>query len=409
MSKILLSLWWIFAWSAVAPANATADAPSPALTAAIADAVDYLTRNQLPNGEFIYRRHLDARQYPYKNNLLRHSGTVYALGMARDFYARRGEVAAAQKIAAAIRHANGYLRKFIAPVAGEKEILAVWTPRELLDELAPRGSPVVAQLGGSALGILALLAETGASDAAPDTAPENLATAQSLGRYLLSQQRADGSFIAKITAGSHREDSFVSLYYPGQALLALVELYRRDGDRRWLNAAIRGGKYLSLSRELSGDYPPDHWLLIAGERLLPVLPPVALWTRAEFFRQTRKICEVILRAQLVDYALAGEYGAMRIGGQTAPTATMAEGLLAAINYLPPADAALRARLQLAAARAVRFLLRAQIKTGAERGGVPHSSTADLLRAAPERRRAGEIRIDYVQHALSAFVRFAEME
>ncbi|MDR0868221.1 MAG: hypothetical protein LBP75_07075 [Planctomycetota bacterium] len=400
MSKKLLLLWF-FALSVVAPAFADETAPptTAALTAAIADAVDYLTRHQLPNGEFVYRRHLDARQYPYKNNLLRHSGTVYALGMARDFYARRG--VATQEIDAVIRRANGYLRKFIAPAGGKKDVLAVWTPRELLDELAPRGSPVVAQLGGSALGILALLAETGA--------PENLATAQQLGRYLLSQQRADGSFVSKITAGSRGEDSFVSLYYPGQALLALVELYRRDGDRRWLNAAIRGSKYLSLSRELSGDYPPDHWLLIAGERLLPVLPPVALWTRAEFFRQTRKICEVILRAQLVDYALAGEYGAMRIGGQTAPTATMAEGLLAAINYLPPADAALRARLQLAAERAVNFLLRAQIKTGAERGGVPHSATADLLRVAPERRRAGEIRIDYVQHALSAFVRLAESE
>jgi hypothetical protein len=56
-------------------------------------------------------------------------------------------------------------------------------------------------------------------------------------------------------------------------------------------------------------------------------------------------------------------------------------------------------------RAVNFLLNAQIPRGALRGGVPRSATADLLRQrdVAERQRADEIRIDYVQHSLSAFI------
>jgi hypothetical protein len=213
----------------------------------------YCARNSRTASLFTGKTAIRAAAILNKNNLLRHAGATYALGQARDYCRRQGDRVAAAALNAAIVRANGYLRRFIAsaPVGG----VAGWSIPERLDELAPAGSPVAAKLGGAALGVLALLAADGDG---------NLPIARALGEYLLTQQRAGGSFVSKVIAGEDREDSFASLYYPGQAIMALTELYARDHGRRWLNAAIRGMKYLTVSRARSGIYPADPWTLSAG-------------------------------------------------------------------------------------------------------------------------------------------------
>ena len=103
-----------------------------------------------------------------------------------------------------------------------------------------------------------------------------------------------------------------------------------------------------------------------------------------------------------------ENGSFDEAGRTAPTATRMEGLLAALEFLPNDATGRRARIEAAVDRGIAFLLRAQITSGPYAGGMPEAmpgARSIMFRADPG---ASDIRIDYVQHALSAWLRYQAM-
>jgi hypothetical protein len=84
-------------------------------------------------------------------------------------------------------------------------------------------------------------------------------------------------------------------------------------------------------------------------------------------------------------------------------------LLAALTFLPPEEAELRQRITAAIHHGIAFLRRSQIQKGKYAGGIPRA-----IRLLPDTHpryspsfnyRATEIRIDYVQHALSAMIQY----
>lgn len=381
---------------------------------AVGLAVEYLLTNAQANGEFTYRRSL-TRRYRYKYNVLRHAGAVYALAQARAAARERPGAFPfdEEKARLTINRACDFLRRCLHPVQTNSDMLAVWSAEEKMDIRAFKGSPLVAKLGASGLGILALFAE--------EAPKENAVTAaRRIGVFILSMQRPDGSFVSRTIAGKTDEDDFDSLYYPGEAMLGLLALYERDPDPRWLVAAVKAMRCLADARKAKNQYPPDHWALLASTALwrlrgqwLPggpgAVPPAvaAGLTEGALCGHAAMICEGMLQEQWRMPCFPGEDGCFRVGGLTCPTATRVEGMLAARDFLPlPAYGGLRARILDSCTAAVAFLLKAQYPDGVLRGGVPRSSTADVLRDAPgERARADEVRIDYVQHALSAFVAY----
>jgi len=86
-------------------------------------------------------------------------------------------------------------------------------------------------------------------------------------------------------------------------------------------------------------------------------------------------------------------------GRRTPTATRLEGLLAALEFLPDDGSGLRQEIEAAVGSAAAFLLRAQIRAGAYAGGVPTSMPGVSAAIA----RLSDVRIDYVQHALCAWL------
>jgi hypothetical protein len=200
-----------------------------------------------------------------------------------------------------------------------------------------------------------------------------------------------------------------SLYYPGEAALGLIDLYELDHSRQWLQAAAKGLSYLSKSRQGARDIPDDHWALIATADLLPHYDRAASpASRDELIQHASDICRAMLAEQVTtgdDPRLVGGFTA---DGRTTPTATRLEGLLAALEFLPREDAELRKRIEVAVKLGVEFLLRAQIKTGPFAGGIPGvvpGRTSVVVKAAA---RESEVRIDYVQHALCAWLRYENM-
>jgi hypothetical protein len=122
-----------------------------------------------------------------------------------------------------------------------------------------------------------------------------------------------------------------------------------------------------------------------------------------------RICQQMVEAQLPQDDHPELCGCFQPDGRTTPTATRLEGLLASLRFLPQDQTPLRQDVVAACHRGVAFLLRSQITEGDARGAIP--SAISPLPEIPQslddafRRRVSEVRIDYVQHVLSALVEY----
>jgi len=174
-------------------------------------------------------------------------------------------------------------------------------------------------------------------------------------------QTPEGSFFSKYRPGVGLSCDGESLYYPGEAALGLIELYELDHSRQWMEAAARALSSLAKSRQDANDIPDDHWAIIATEKLISHYDRAASpSSRDELIRHARDICRAMLAEQVTAAHDPKLVGGFTPDGRTTPTATRLEGLLAALEFLPREDAALRARIETAAKLGVAFLLRTQI-------------------------------------------------
>ena len=363
--------------------------------------IDYLVRACGPDGRFVYRVHLDPSVTPRPMyNVLRHAGTLYSLGM---YY----ESCPDEEVRDVLIRAGAFLkRECLAPIPDRDDLAAIWSPPELV----MRDKPPQAKLGGTGLGLVGLLA---VEKAQPGATP--LEDFRKLGRFLLYLQKDDGSFYTKyIPSEGGRWDQWTSLYYPGEAALGLVMLHQRDPSPEWLVSAIKALSYLARIRKGADDVPADHWALIATARLWPLLDASPTpGAREALLRHAKQVCEQMLRNQQPrpdDSPLAGCF---TNDGRTSPTATQLEGLMAALEFLPAEEEPLRARIVAAVEPGLEFLMRAQVTSGKYAGGVPRgivlaAETSPLRDLDKFNARAGEIRIDYVQHAAGAMMQYQRL-
>jgi hypothetical protein len=250
----------------------------------------------------------------------------------------------------------------------------------------------VAKLGATALAVVALVKHI---EVTGDAKWMNHAV--KLGRFLLLQQQKDGRFESKYFFDREKEGSFESIYYPGEAVLALTRLQliaaSEDG---WAGAAERGVEWLVNVRDAKrqdADLPHDHWLLIAMNELYP------LTRNQKHLAHVKRIADSIVKAQRMSSDYPDWIGSYYNPPRSTPTATRAEGLVA-MWYLAgkahlPRDAYLETLKRAAA-----FQMRCQI-----------NSTNNLYLPRPDVALGGfrralddwEIRIDYVQHDISSLL------
>jgi hypothetical protein len=80
-----------------------------------------------------------------------------------------------------------------------------------------------------------------------------------------------------------------------------------------------------------------------------------------------------------------------------------------LEVVPADETELRNRILSASAEGIAFLLRAHVSSGEQRGAMPRAfallETTHPNYSIAFNRRATEVRIDYVQHALSAMLAF----
>ncbi len=221
-------------------------------------AVQYIVKNTETDGRFVYRNSIDPEiQVDESYNILRHAGTIYAMCGYYDVYPN-------DELKAAILLAGSYLQNVAIKPLPEADndgqsMLAVWSGPEIDMYGKDR-----AKLGGTGLGLVALSC---IENIQPGFTSQE--TLESLARFIKFMQMDDGSFYSFYTpAYGGKDNSHISLFYPGEAMLGLVMLYELYPSKEWLDVVSRGLTYLGESRAGSDSIPADHWAMIASAKLL---------------------------------------------------------------------------------------------------------------------------------------------
>jgi hypothetical protein len=353
------------------------------LTASARAGGDYLVRMQKEDGSFHYM--YDAatdRSQDDEYNILRHAGTAFSLF---DLYAHTKE---ARYLTAANR-AIDYLKTRFKP-AGESNAVYV------LDNDGK------AKLGANGLALLAMARQL---ELDPNSADR--AASMKLANQILTMQEPDGSFISYHRVLGDEPEGSTSLYYPGEAILGLVEFYRHTpAEKRLLDAAIRAADFLIESQREMPELPPDAWLMQALEALHKLKPD------PKYVQHAIAIAEAMLRDQYTGEETPERYmGDKNIGGfgpgepRSTPAAARSEGILAGYRMARAANDPRVATLLAALKSSARFQLAHQF-TKDDVGWLP----------APEQAAGGfrgslsstRVRIDYVQHNISALLGLAQL-
>lgn len=393
------------AWSGTASESTPVD--SKQLTEAIHLAAGYLIKQCDHVGKFLYRINLNPDVTPEpKYNFLRHSGTIYALCQYEKAYPDPDALQIIDRAALFLKKASiAPIPERYTPIPERNDLLAVWS----VPAITGSGKPVQAKLGGTGLGLVALL---GLEQIKPRTT--SLDYLRRLGNFIVYMQKKDGSFYSKFYPHhGGKSDKWTSLYYPGEAALGLLMLYEKDPDPLWLQTAANSIAYLARLRAGKPSVPADHWALLATAKLLPLydrcrqpLPKRLIVDHAI------QICNSILAADPHYPANVLEFGCLTDDGRTTPTAIRLEGLLAVLSFLPDENIELKNQIVTAAKKGIGFLLKSQINSGEYAGAIPRA-VIPLPKDHPQfsksfNQRVNEVRIDYVQHALSAMLQYQQL-
>ena len=373
---------------------------------AIEHAHTYLNEQILPDGKFIYRKHIDPHKYlEPEYNILRHMGSIYSLILMNDY--KQGSMNF-EKVGNSIQ--------FIKDNSFEKindNMMGIWSTAELSGD---EGMIDQMKLGSAGL---ALVGFAPLVDKMPGLISKDLL--KQIGNTVLHMQKPDGSFYSKMYKDGSFEKDWISLYYPGEAVFGLVELFRVTQENVYMDAAVKALLYLEKSRrDLSvKDMPADHWALIASSKLLKD-GGVEGEKKQRIISHAEKIVKLMLSQQIKFSHFKSLIGSFSIEGETTPTSVCVEGLNAFYPYL--LDKELIKSTRLGIALAIDFLLRTQIKEtpfqGAWRRSAfrydvaaykkTHGENQSYEEQKEHNETMNEIRIDYVQHALSALIGYQQL-
>ncbi len=362
------------------PTDITADA----LLAAVRAGAEYLTRAVDGHGAFTYEYDPTRDQQVRGYGMLRHAGAIYALMEAYDeLHVLEWEQAATRALS--------YLKQQVKRSADGSYLTD--SPDEEQQKV-----------GGNGLALVAMVKYAQATGDARDLDPM-----RELARFIVHQQYGDGHF--RENADVAREDESAQgkklkkeiYYFSGEATLGLTRLYALDPDPRWLAAARKAADYIVQVRDAHDDLKHqihDHWLSYALHDLYVLTREPSYATHAQ------KIADAILLGERTpataphpDYV-----GSFYDQGETTPTSTRLEALASTLQ-LARFMGADETRLRTASVQLACFMRGQQLDADSAYFA---KDPARALGGVRESLLHNNVRIDYPQHAMSAWLRLARL-
>jgi hypothetical protein len=350
--------------------------------AAVRRGADYLTRTVNAAGRYVYLYHPIGDRDDASYGWLRHAGTTYALFEAYEefgtpLYLETGE------------RALRYLRAHLTRDEPSQGLYLLDTDDEEQQKV-----------GGAALALLAITKHAAVSEKKDDA--EGVETRRALAGFMMKQQFEDGHFRsnADVSRETGKKLKREVIYYPGEAVLALVRLYGIDPQPAYLDAARRGADYIVHVRDAyvsEDNQEHDHWISYAFNELYRVTHDEA------YLAHAYKIARAIQKKQRTRSDMPDLVGSF-YEGQTTPTSTRVEAYDADIvlsRFAGKPDS----WLIEPARQAAHWMLGQQFRSG-----------DDYWLANPAKADGGvreslfvqDVRIDYVQHAMSAWLHLARI-
>jgi hypothetical protein len=358
-----------------------AEATPERLVEAVRGGADYLSRALDAQGRYTYMYHPTDERADRSYGWLRHAGATYALLEAYD---ELGTPLYLEKAKKALAHAIEHLHteqqgKFLLDTNDEEQ----------------------QKVGGAGLALVAF-----AKLASVTGNLESMGTMRALARLITDQQYEDGHFRANADieavdgAGTRRKREPV--YYAGEAILGLLRLYAIEPNAAYLDAARRGADYVVRVRDAStteDSQEHDHWISYAFNELYRVAPDPAYLEHA--FKIARAIEKKLHRAEGAPWP---DFVGTFYEGQTTPGATRLEAYDSDIV------------LSRFAGKPDGWLLDSARLVAASTLGQQYDAANAYWVKDPERAAGGvreslfvsDVRIDYVQHAMSGWLHLARI-
>jgi hypothetical protein len=357
------------------PSQVTPDA----LIAAVRRGGDYLSRVQDDAGRYVYLYHPVGDRNDPSYGWLRHSGATYAL---LEAYEELGTPLYLQKAERALTYLE---HRFVTDASSQGKYVLDTNDEEQQ------------KVGGAGLSLLAF-----AKHAAVTGSRAHLDTMRALARFIVAQQYEDGHFRsnADLEAASGKKLKREPVYYPGEAALGLLRLYAIDPSPAYLDTARRAVDWVARVRDAyvsEDNQEHDHWMAYACNDLYRI-------TRDDAYAEhALKIARAILKKQhRAAGAPAPDWAGTFYEGQSTPAATRVEAYDADVS------------LSRFAGRPDAWLLEPAREVAAWMLGQQFDDDDDYWLTSPARAAGGvreslyvqDVRIDYVQHAMSAWLHLA---
>lgn len=349
------------------------------LESSIDSAVDCLICNQEKSGRFLYTFYPESLSTGESYNIVRHAGVLWSL-------CERYNKKPTEPLLKTIVKAKDFLLSNVETfedAQGRKLSALVFK-----DEV---------KLGAVALGLVALVEY---SEVTGDRSLEPVLL--KLAEFILYCQKPSGEFHHKYHIKRKKFLDFESDFYPGESILALIELYNHTNDAKWLDAAKLAARYLIEVRDANkSEYAlqPDQWLMIALERLYKIEPD-PLWREHLF-----KIGRSMLLKQHKTHRFMDYIGGFYEPPVSAVTATRAEGLVAAYRVAVSEDPAFAQEIERSLLLVADFL-RFRQYTPELAMYVRRPQIA--MGAFSESALSSSFRMDYIQHCISALMGISEI-
>lgn len=386
ISAVLLILMAYFAGCKTSAA--TVEKPNANIDRAILLAMDYLSKNTLSTGRFVYNASIDSNaSFNTKSyNALRHAGTLYSMYLCERVL--DNAMLKEKRYLASEYFVKNYVREV------KPNLYAVISKME-----EEKLDTEQAKLGGTGLALIGL------SNLYPE-GKIDLKILRGLGDFAIYMQKEDGSFYSKYDVTKAQIDTkFTSLYYPGEVAYGLLFLNEVDPQKKWVDCAKKALLYLAYSRKDKGlDVPFDHWAMLATRKLfetpdngLSAIEKKWLQVHAEQMAYSK------INEQIVDAGHTYQGGLLE-NLRLCSLGTIMEGFVA-IYYITD-DENLKHRVYKFLDLGTSFLADYQVKDGNKKGGIPTTAYWKLSNAP---KNSLVIRIDNVQHVISAWITFKELK